>query len=342
MARKPRNDTPGSWHHVMNRAISRRSMFETNADIRFFLSGVARAVRRGEIEVHAWCALTTHYHMLVRSPKGELSSALRRVQNRYVRYFNRKLRRDGTLLRGRFRSKLVNSLSYRKTLVRYIDANPVRAGRCADPCRYEWGSARQYAQQAGPRWLSRSWVESWVIEQSASSCYDPSQYPRQVDARAGDRVARLVASRLRSTNTRDDLDSLLEMPTPAILAWLRRKAMLADGRLPEQAHVDPSSVTDAITAFAAKRGSWRFSSGHRTIDAWSILHSGLLRDLACTKFVSIGRRLGVSDVHARRLSERHRRLVREDMDYGRIASSAVQELLNGAFAVDQRRVGRGE
>ena len=104
MARQPRHDDPGSWHHVMNRALARRSLFETSEDIRFFLACVARAVRRGQIEVHAWCILTTHFHMLVRSPKGELSAAMRRIQNRYVRHFNRKRRRDGTLVRGRYRS----------------------------------------------------------------------------------------------------------------------------------------------------------------------------------------------------------------------------------------------
>ena len=59
MARRTRNDGPDTWHHVMNRAIARRSLFETPEDIRFFLAGVARAVRRGHLEVHAWCVLTT-------------------------------------------------------------------------------------------------------------------------------------------------------------------------------------------------------------------------------------------------------------------------------------------
>ncbi len=79
MARNPRQDHPGSWHHVMNRGIARRSLFESRDDIRFFLACLARAVRRGQIEVHAWCILTTHFHLLVRSPGGELSAAMRRV-----------------------------------------------------------------------------------------------------------------------------------------------------------------------------------------------------------------------------------------------------------------------
>ena len=49
--------------------------------------------------MHAWCALTTHFHLLLRSPRGELSEALRRAQNEYSRFFNRRHRRDGTLVR---------------------------------------------------------------------------------------------------------------------------------------------------------------------------------------------------------------------------------------------------
>ena len=70
MARRNRCDTPGSWHHVVNRGIAKRPLFEDRDDIRYFLSRLAHEVRRGRIEVHAYCILTTHYHLLVRSPRG--------------------------------------------------------------------------------------------------------------------------------------------------------------------------------------------------------------------------------------------------------------------------------
>jgi len=128
MARNPRQDTPGSWHHVMNRGIARRTLFETAADIRFFLSRFARAVRRGDLEVHAYAILTTHFHLLVRSPRGRLSLVMKVAQNEYVRRFNRERRRDGPLVRGRFASKPVTTERYRATLLRYVDHNPVDAG----------------------------------------------------------------------------------------------------------------------------------------------------------------------------------------------------------------------
>lgn len=53
MTRIARDDQPGSWHHVFNRAIARRTLFERRADFRYFLAQLAWAVRRGEIEGHS-------------------------------------------------------------------------------------------------------------------------------------------------------------------------------------------------------------------------------------------------------------------------------------------------
>ncbi len=61
MPRRKRDDEPGAWLHVANRAIGRRVLFEDAPDVRFFLSCVAREVRRGTIEVHSFCIMTTHY-----------------------------------------------------------------------------------------------------------------------------------------------------------------------------------------------------------------------------------------------------------------------------------------
>ena len=78
MPRRPRLDRPGLLHHVMNRAISRRTAFETREDIRRFLALIACAVREGRIEVHAYSILSTHFHLLVRSLDGRLSETMRR------------------------------------------------------------------------------------------------------------------------------------------------------------------------------------------------------------------------------------------------------------------------
>jgi len=158
MGRPHRQDAPNSWHHVMNRGLARRTVFETRADSRTFQALLACGVRSGRIQVHAFTILTTHYHLLVRSLRGELSEAMRLIQNNYVRWFNRTRRRDGALFRGRFTSRPVDSDEYFTNLVRYIDHNPVAAGLCENPADYPHGSARHYAKERGPPWLERASV----------------------------------------------------------------------------------------------------------------------------------------------------------------------------------------
>ena len=101
----------------MNRGLARWAVFEDRECSRFFLCCLARTVRAGLLEVHAYCLLTDPFHLLVRSPQGALAEALRQSQNRYVRWFNRRPRRAEPLFRGRFRSRLVENIRYRRHLV---------------------------------------------------------------------------------------------------------------------------------------------------------------------------------------------------------------------------------
>jgi len=320
----------------MNRAVARRSLFETRDDIRFFLAGVVRSIRRGELEVHSWCVLTTHFHMLVRSPKGQLSDAMRRIQNAYARHFNRKRRRDGPLHRGRFTSKPVESMTYRRVLVRYIDDNAVRAGQCADPCDYRWGSAQQYATSRGPAWLQREWVESWVMEQAGTQLYRAIDYPRQLDQPAREFITDIVKTRVQAQGAHDQLDSLLAMASPEVLAWLQRKATLADGERASVPHVPGNTVAAELRLIAEEQGAWTIHHRRVPADGWTILLAGLLRELAAATFLVVAQFVGATSQHARRLYARHRQLVIENEPYGRIASTATQQILDRSYACIQR------
>ena len=66
----------------MNRGIARRTVFETRRDARYFLALLAVEVRSGRLRVYAFSLLTTHFHLLVASPQGDISGVMRRVLNR--------------------------------------------------------------------------------------------------------------------------------------------------------------------------------------------------------------------------------------------------------------------
>jgi REP element-mobilizing transposase RayT len=161
----------------MLRALARRPLFEGTADVRDFLSGLARAARRGDIEVHAYAIVTTHAHLLLRSPRGVVSQAMQRMLSDYVRRFNRRRDRDGPLLRSRFRSKVVRSERYRVALVRYIDANVPDAHLQDAAAGLGLSSRVLYARRRGPAWLTRGFVEAAVSSRSGRA-YDPVDYDR--------------------------------------------------------------------------------------------------------------------------------------------------------------------
>lgn len=291
MSPRRRQDDPGSWHHVINRAIAKRPLFEDRKDIRYFLSRLAWEVRRGRLEVHAWCILTTHFHLLVRSPKGDLSEAMRRSQNDYSRFFNRRHRRDGTLVRGRFFSKPVQSLAYRLALVRYIDANSMKAGLAKAPWSYPWGSAMQYVHLAGPPWLERSWIEEHVVSCRGRKTYRGRDYADVFGQALAPGVERLVEHRIEhALNGPDPLDDLIQAAPARVRGWLQRKARIADGCAIGIPVCDATSIRDAIEHDRVTvAGRWEVSINSRQRDGWQLAEVGLLRSLSSLTWEEVAR-----------------------------------------------------
>jgi REP element-mobilizing transposase RayT len=304
MPRIPRDDFPGSWHHVFNRAIARRTLFEHREDYRFFLSGLARAVRRGELELHAYCLLGTHYHLLVRSPVGNVAGAMQRVQLAYSRWFNRSRRRDGSLVRGRYRSKPVRSLRYRRTLVGYIDFNPCSAGVVDHPFRYAWGSAAHYSRPTGPAWLERSWVESEVVLASGAAHYRPERYERAFPTLHGDERHWFVQARLSHGGDEDLIDDVLGASDAPTRSWMLRKAMLADGTRPGLP-LFPLARLDGILK-AERATPWIVERGRQKRDGWAVAYAGIGRDLCGATLTSLATAQGNSLSQLRTLYTLHR------------------------------------
>ena len=325
MPRIPRQDEPGLWHHVFNRAIARRTLFERREDYRFFLAGLARAVRRGEIEVHAYCLLSTHYHLLLRSPEGRLSDAMQRVQLAYSRWFNRSRRRDGSLVRGRYGSKPVRSLSYRRVLVRYIDHNPVSARLSKTPATYAWGSARHYSRHTGPPWLERGWVESEVAAKCESGRFRPERYEAVHAVRRPAELRQLVEARMAYDEDKDPLDDLVSTSNPAIRRWMVHKAILADGTRPGLPLLSIARLERILQE--RRHAPWVVRRGRSDRDGWILAHVGLGRDLCGQTLRALAKRLSMSETKVRRLYATHR----TELEEGTAYSIAVVELTGREF-----------
>jgi len=163
MARRPRVDPPGSWHHVMNRGANHQLTFMDDVDRDIFLAVLKSAVSLFGIEIHSYCLMPNHYHLLVRSPKGQLSRSMKFIGQSYTQRFNRRHDRDGALFRGRFHNNLVDSENYLHTVGRYIHRNPVLESMKDDSIldTYQWSSLAVYENRARrPEWLTTNEIRS--------------------------------------------------------------------------------------------------------------------------------------------------------------------------------------
>ena len=141
----------------MNRGRARQLTFIDDADDQAFLDTVGEAHRLWGIEVFAYSLMGNHYHLCLRTPKGNLSRVMRHVDGLYTQRFNRRHRRDGTLFRGRYKAILIDADEYLAAVVRYIHLNAVEAGLARMPEDYPWASHRYYVQAKGdPVWLDRT------------------------------------------------------------------------------------------------------------------------------------------------------------------------------------------
>ncbi len=325
MPRKQRVDYPGALHHITNRGIAKRPIFERLEDVRYFESRIARSVRRGEIEVRSFSLLTTHFHLLVVSLQGCIARAMQRIQGEYSRYFNRQRRRDGTLYRGRYFSGLVTSQAYADNVVRYIDGNAVHAGLVADPSWHTACSAYWYARGAGPLWLDRSALEGRALELSGASTYAPHVYAAAFKPRYSESLEAWILQRLNAgEGAPDPLDDLIDAAPPRILAWMRRKAKLADGGsvgvgLP----LVPREDLEAAFRCHAERLLALDDAGKVQEHAFA----GLLRDVAGLTHGRIAQMTGKSQPTVAYRISRHRELLAR-REYGEIIAAITRGALD--------------
>lgn len=156
-----RLEYPGAVYHVMSRGHERAAMFRDEKDRGRFLALLGAISRDEGWEMHGYCLLGNHYHLLVETPRGGLSRGMASLNGRYARWFNRRHGRRGHFLEGRFRSVLVQKESHLLELVRYIVLNPVRAKLVKRAQEWKWSSYRATAGLGEPPdWLAVDWTLS--------------------------------------------------------------------------------------------------------------------------------------------------------------------------------------
>src|SRR5512136_660169 len=125
MARPLRIDIPDGVYHVTSRGLERRKIVLDDRDRRKWLELLGEGATRRRWRVFAWALLDNHFHLFLRTPDADLSAGMHDLNSGYVSVFNRRHKRCGPLLQGRFKGILVERAAHDWELSRYVHLNPV-------------------------------------------------------------------------------------------------------------------------------------------------------------------------------------------------------------------------
>lgn len=153
MARPLRIEYPYAYYHVTCRGNERKDIFKDNRDRSVFLERLQSSLEIYTVKLHAYVLMNNHFHLMVETPKANLSEFMRHVNVSYTGFYNRRHRRVGHLYQGRFKAIVVEADSYLLELSRYVHLNPVRIGFMRRPGykeklkylrKYPWSSLGGY------------------------------------------------------------------------------------------------------------------------------------------------------------------------------------------------------
>lgn len=145
MPRPLRVQIPGEIFHLTSRGNRRQPIFLDAGDQVRFLTLLDRLGQNRGWNGYAYCLMPNHYHLVLETPSGDLSSGMQWLNGRYAQDFNHRHGLDGHVFQGRFYSGQVESDWHLLELARYLARNPVDAGLCRQPHEWLWGSYRALA-----------------------------------------------------------------------------------------------------------------------------------------------------------------------------------------------------
>ena len=144
----------------MNRGDRREPIFRDEEDHRRFLETLGEACAKTGWQVHAYCLMLNHFHLVVETPKANLVAGMKWFLGTFTSRFNRRHKLFGHLFSGRYKSLIADGSGdgYLRTVCDDVHLNPVRAKLLPPEAAlqdYRWSSYPEYLQQAGQRpvWL---------------------------------------------------------------------------------------------------------------------------------------------------------------------------------------------
>jgi putative transposase len=140
MPRPLRPIADGLVYHVINRGNNRQTVFDSDGDFRAFLKAIADLKERMPFHLYGYCLMTNHIHLLVRPKKTSISRIVQSLLVSHTQRYHRFHRSGGHVWQGRFKSPVIQYDDHLLTVLRHIEANPLRAGMVERVEDYPWSS----------------------------------------------------------------------------------------------------------------------------------------------------------------------------------------------------------
>ena len=160
MPRKMRVQYQGAIYHIMSRGDRREDVFLDDVDRQDFLKTLAETCQKTGFQVHAYCLMRNHFHLVVETPDANLVAGMAWLLSAYTIRLNHRHKLCGHVFSGRYKALIVDGSGngYLKSVCDYVHLNPVRAGLLKSEDRlvaYPWTSLVWYAaaREHRPAWI---------------------------------------------------------------------------------------------------------------------------------------------------------------------------------------------
>ncbi len=174
-------------YHALNRGVDKRVIFMDDHDRARFVSGLelfndtrsidnlhriingidvgpTRPNKEPLVEIHGWCLMENHYHLLLsETEEGGIPKFLMKLNVGYAKYFNKRHKRSGTLFQSRTKKILIEKDAHFLHILNYIHLNPLdhredmrnwREGKVSGAAqaitylnKYPWSSYHDYCKE---------------------------------------------------------------------------------------------------------------------------------------------------------------------------------------------------
>jgi REP element-mobilizing transposase RayT len=163
MARPKRILYNGAIYHAMARGNGHRRLFVDDIDRLRFLELLGEARVRYAVRWRAFTLMTSHYHLKLETPAGNLPEVMKYINSQFARHWNRRRGTRGHVFGERYASKPIEDSRYAWTALRYIIWNPVEGGYVEHPEEWVWSSHRATAGLAEPPdFLDLDWLPGFL------------------------------------------------------------------------------------------------------------------------------------------------------------------------------------